>query len=225
MPIASSFSSHSPRGGCGRGRRGSRLSRSTFHLFWHSSNISSAIAATRPGRAMPGSQRWRSSFRFLEYRVPACLDQALRMHAIPMKKTDRSAGSPHSRARRCKRCSMRPIRAVCPACGTALCCTSRSPRGLRVSELVGMRVDQFDARPPASIHIMGKGRRERVLAIVEGDNGHPQSLARGSPMQSGYRAVPQQCRSHHDPVGVRVHPRQACRHRDPRADPRSPASG
>ena len=29
-----------------------------------------------------------SFFRFLEYRLPACLDQARRIHAIPMKKTD-----------------------------------------------------------------------------------------------------------------------------------------
>ena len=29
-----------------------------------------------------------SFFRFLEYRVPSCLDQARRIHAIPMKKTD-----------------------------------------------------------------------------------------------------------------------------------------
>jgi integrase/recombinase XerD len=27
-------------------------------------------------------------FRFLEYRLPSCLDQASRIHAIPMKKTD-----------------------------------------------------------------------------------------------------------------------------------------
>ena len=37
--------------------------------------------------------------------------------------------------------------------------------GLRVSELVGLSVDQFDARAPASIHVMGKGRRERVLPL------------------------------------------------------------
>jgi integrase/recombinase XerD len=30
----------------------------------------------------------RSFFRFLEYRVPVCLDQSLRIRAIPMKKTD-----------------------------------------------------------------------------------------------------------------------------------------
>ena len=37
--------------------------------------------------------------------------------------------------------------------------------GLRVSELVALRVDQFDARAPASIHVIGKGRRERVLPL------------------------------------------------------------
>jgi site-specific recombinase XerD len=29
-----------------------------------------------------------SFFRFLEYRLPSCLDQSRRIHAIPMKKTD-----------------------------------------------------------------------------------------------------------------------------------------
>jgi site-specific recombinase XerD len=29
-----------------------------------------------------------SFFRFLEYRLPSCLDQSHRIHAIPMKKTD-----------------------------------------------------------------------------------------------------------------------------------------
>ncbi|WP_240722874.1 tyrosine-type recombinase/integrase [Poseidonocella sp. HB161398] len=37
--------------------------------------------------------------------------------------------------------------------------------GLRVSELVGLRLDQFDGRSPASTHIIGKGRRERVLPL------------------------------------------------------------
>ncbi|WP_234895064.1 hypothetical protein [Sinorhizobium meliloti] len=37
--------------------------------------------------------------------------------------------------------------------------------GLRVSELVGLALDQFDGRSPASIHIICKGRRERVLPL------------------------------------------------------------
>ena len=31
-----------------------------------------------------------SFFRFLEYRLPVCLDQSRRIHAIPMKKTDQT---------------------------------------------------------------------------------------------------------------------------------------
>src|SRR5271154_3610758 len=37
--------------------------------------------------------------------------------------------------------------------------------GLRVSELVGLQLHQLDPRAPASIHVMGKGRRERVLPL------------------------------------------------------------
>ncbi len=37
--------------------------------------------------------------------------------------------------------------------------------GLRVSELVGLRLDQLDQQTLATIHIMGKGRRERVLPL------------------------------------------------------------
>jgi len=37
--------------------------------------------------------------------------------------------------------------------------------GLRVSEIVGLALDQFDGRAPASIHILGTGRRERVLPL------------------------------------------------------------
>ncbi|WP_244608890.1 tyrosine-type recombinase/integrase [Bradyrhizobium sp. SUTN9-2] len=35
--------------------------------------------------------------------------------------------------------------------------------GMRVSELVGLRLDQIDRQTMSSVHIMGKGRRERVL--------------------------------------------------------------
>lgn len=45
------------------------------------------------------------------------------------------------------------------------CFILRSLPGLRVSELVGLGADQFDASAPATIHVMGKGRRERVLPL------------------------------------------------------------
>ena len=37
--------------------------------------------------------------------------------------------------------------------------------GLRVSELVTLRMDQLDQQTAATIHVMGKGRRERVLPL------------------------------------------------------------
>src|SRR5450759_3379785 len=106
----------------------------------------------------------KSFFHFLEYRVPACLDQALRVHAIPMKKIDQGLVATLTRAE---------IQALLDAPDPSTIAGTRGramlhlafAAGLRVSELVGLNVDQFDARAPASIHVMGKGRRERVLPL------------------------------------------------------------
>lgn len=106
----------------------------------------------------------KSFFRFLEYRVPACLDQALRVHAIPMKKTDQGLVASLTSVE---------IQALLDAPDPRTLSGTRDramlhlafAAGLRVSELVGLRVDQFDPRTPASIHVMGKGRRERVLPL------------------------------------------------------------
>lgn len=106
----------------------------------------------------------RSFFRFLEYRVPACLDQALRVHAIPMKKTDEALVSSLTRLEVQALLDAPDPRSLSGVRDRAMLHLAFAA-GLRVSELVGLRVDQFDARPPASIHIMGKGRRERVLPL------------------------------------------------------------
>jgi site-specific recombinase XerD len=37
--------------------------------------------------------------------------------------------------------------------------------GLRVSELVGLRLDQLHFTPEAMLHVIGKGRRERILPL------------------------------------------------------------
>ena len=37
--------------------------------------------------------------------------------------------------------------------------------GLRVSELVCLRLDQIDRQRLSNVHIIGKGRRERVLPL------------------------------------------------------------
>ena len=102
-----------------------------------------------------------SFFRFLEYRLPSCLDQSRRIHAIPMKKTDEALIG-YLTVRRCGRCSMRQTRTQVRHSRSGdvafgLC------GGLRVSELISLRLDHLDGQACSSIHVMGKGRRERVL--------------------------------------------------------------
>jgi len=106
----------------------------------------------------------KSFFRFLEYRVPACLDQSLRVRAIPVKKTDQTLVTSLTRAE---------IQALIDAPDPKIIYGARDramlhlafSAGLRVSELVGLQLDQLELRSPATIHVIGKGRRERVLPL------------------------------------------------------------
>jgi integrase/recombinase XerD len=105
-----------------------------------------------------------SFFRYLEYRAPSCLDQSRRIHAIPMKKTDQALVGYLTRD---------DLQALldAPNPSTASGVRDRAmlhlafAAGMRVSELVGLRIDQIDCQPMSSVHIMGKGRRERVLPL------------------------------------------------------------
>jgi integrase/recombinase XerD len=105
-----------------------------------------------------------SFFRFLEYRVPSCLDQARRIHAIPMKKTDQALVGYLARDE---------LQALLDAPGADTVSGLRDramlhlafAAGMRVSELVGLRLDQIDCRGLATVHIIGKGRRERILPL------------------------------------------------------------
>jgi site-specific recombinase XerD len=106
----------------------------------------------------------KSFFRYLEYRLPTILDQSRQIHAIPMKKVDEALIAYLSRDE---------IQALldAPDRRTASGLRDRAmlhlayAAGLRVSEVVGLRRDQFDPRPPSTIHVLGKGRRERVLPL------------------------------------------------------------
>jgi site-specific recombinase XerD len=106
----------------------------------------------------------KSFFRYLEYRVPSCLDQSRRIHAIPLKKTDQSLVSYLTR---------NELQALLDAPDTRIVSGIRDramlhltfAAGMRVSELVGLRLDQIDRQSMSSVHITGKGRRERVLPL------------------------------------------------------------
>ena len=106
----------------------------------------------------------RSFFRYIEYRVPACLDQALRVRSIPSKKANKTLIDYLDRAE---------IKALldAPDPRTRLGTRDRAmlhltyAAGLRVSELVSLQLRDFPDRSLSTVHIMGKGRRERVLPL------------------------------------------------------------
>jgi len=103
-------------------------------------------------------------FRFIEYRIPSCLDQSRRIHAIPLKKTDDALVTHLSRD------EMQALLDA-PDPRTKLGVRDRAmlhlafAAGLRVSELISLRLDHLDGQTCSRIHIMGKGRRERILPL------------------------------------------------------------
>ncbi len=105
----------------------------------------------------------KSFFRYIEFRVPECLDLALHVHAIPYKRFDRALIDYLERDE---------VRAVLNAPSTR---TSNGIRdramlhlayatGLRVSELIALKCSDLGLRAD-TIHVMGKGRRERTLPL------------------------------------------------------------
>lgn len=107
----------------------------------------------------------RSFMRFIEHRVPAALDQIRRVLAIPVQRID---------TRLVKHLSAAESRAVldAPDPRSRLGIRDRAmlylglTGGLRVSELVGLRLDdvRFDGRY-VEIRVLGKRRKERALML------------------------------------------------------------
>lgn len=105
-----------------------------------------------------------SLFRFLEYRVPSCLEQARRIHAIPMKRSDQPLVGYLTKAEMQALLAAPDPTARQGARDLAMLHLGFAA-GLRVSELVGLRLDQFDDAAMPSLHVIGKGRRERILPL------------------------------------------------------------
>ncbi len=105
-----------------------------------------------------------SFFRFLEYRLPSCLDQSRRIHAIPMKKTDEALIAYLTREEMQALLNAPDPRTKFGVRDRAMLHLAFAA-GLRVSELISLRLDHLDGQACSSIHVMGKGRRERVLPL------------------------------------------------------------
>jgi len=106
----------------------------------------------------------KSFMKFVEYRVPSSLEQSRRILAIPTKKTDLPLvhhlsmaemhailDAPNVRTRAGLR-----DRAMIHLCFAA---------GLRVSELLTLPLTALTSHPTPTVHIQGKGRRERALPL------------------------------------------------------------
>jgi integrase/recombinase XerD len=106
----------------------------------------------------------KAFFRFLEYRLPSCLDQSRRIHAIPAKKTDERVMDYLTHDEVQALLDMPDPRTGQGTRDRAMLHLAFAG-GLRVSELVGVRVDELKLGISPSIHVRGKGRRERVLPL------------------------------------------------------------
>jgi integrase/recombinase XerD len=107
---------------------------------------------------------FKSFFRFLEYRAPACLDVALQVHAIPSKRITQPLIDYLTRIE-LQALLDAPDRRTASGVRDRAMLHLAYAGGLRVSELTGLRLD--DVRQPAvdAIHVLGKGRRERMLPL------------------------------------------------------------
>jgi len=106
----------------------------------------------------------KSFMHFMEYRVPTALEQIRRILAIPAKKAD---------TRLVRHLTVEEMQAILDAPSPTtpdgirdramlyLCFAG----GLRVSELIGLRVDDVTLQPHPSILVHGKGRRQRYLPL------------------------------------------------------------
>lgn len=107
---------------------------------------------------------FKSFFRYLEYRAPACLNLSMQVHAIPSKRIDEPLVSYLTRAELQALLDAPDHRTASGVRDRAMLHLAYAG-GLRVSELTGLRVSDLNQPVMDAIHIVGKGRRERVLRL------------------------------------------------------------
>ena len=106
----------------------------------------------------------RTFFRYIEYRLPACLEQAMSIRALPIKRTDTRLIDYLSRDEMKALLDSPDLRSVGGLRDRAMLHLAYAG-GLRVSELLSLRLEDFPDRSLATVRILGKGRRERVLPL------------------------------------------------------------
>ena len=106
----------------------------------------------------------KSFFRFLEFRHPGYLDLTAQVREIPAKKGEVPLiGSLDPAETRALLDAPDPGTVAGIRDRAMLCLTYNA--GLRVSELVGLALDDLKMPALDEVHIIGKGRRERILPL------------------------------------------------------------
>jgi site-specific recombinase XerD len=106
----------------------------------------------------------KSFMRYVEYRVPPALDQIHRILAIPTKKTETCL---------VKHLTIEEVQYIFDAPDPTVRHGIRDRAmlhlcfagGLRVSELIGIRIDDLKLQPQATVLVHGKGRKQRCLPL------------------------------------------------------------
>ncbi len=106
----------------------------------------------------------KAFFRFLEFRHPGHLDLAAQVHAIPARKGDVPLIGSLDRAEMRALLDAPDPGAVAGVRDRAMPCLACNA-GLRVSEPVGLALDDLGMPPLDEVHILGKGRRHRILPL------------------------------------------------------------
>ncbi len=106
----------------------------------------------------------KSFMHFLEYRLPAALEQIRRILAIPAKKAD-SRLVRHLNAEEIKVLLDTPEPTTLDGIRDRAILYLCFAGGLRVSELISLRIDQLTLHGHASMLVHGKGRKERCLPL------------------------------------------------------------
>jgi integrase/recombinase XerD len=141
----------------------------------------------------------KSLIHFVEYRVPALLEQVRRVLAIPAKKTDQPL---------IQHLSLAEMQAIlnAPDLQTRSGVRDRAmlhvcfAAGLRVAELLTLPLTALTWQPTPTLHIHGKGRRHRALPLWQ----HTAEDVRAWLAVRGHVAVPELFISHQGRAMTRV---------------------
>ena len=107
----------------------------------------------------------RAFFRFVSLRDPACLGMATRIMAIPNKRCEKKLVGFLSRAE-VKALIAAPDRRTCSGRRDHALLLTLYNTGARISEIIGLRRRQLSLDAGhASIQLLGKGRKERVIPL------------------------------------------------------------